>query len=166
MRRQSHTNQSTHAGFFFPHLTLGKNRPLDADELDFLDSLEAKKRKVEDSRRMEEETELLEFQLAREQALQTKAAHSSSSLHHMKQKQHTQAHHPNKKSKNTARSMMIRVKPKVKVAPVLPAKREPEAETEPARKNKAQDQSSEGVTVTGGAGLSLLADYGSESDSD
>ena len=46
----------------------GKNRPLDADEIAFLESVETKKRKIEETRKAEEETEVLAFQLAREQA--------------------------------------------------------------------------------------------------
>jgi len=133
----------------------GKNRPLDADELDFLDSVEAKKRKAEDSRRVEEETELLEFQLAREQALQTR----SSSLQPPHKAKQT-LHHPSKKTKKAASSsMMIRVKPKVKVAPAVQAK--PKLpEPEPAALEKQADD--EGAA---GAGLgSLVADYGSDSD--
>jgi hypothetical protein len=126
----------------------GKNRPLDADELDFLDSVEAKKRKAEDSRRVEEETELLEFQLAREQALQTR----SSSLQPPPKAKQTPLHHPSKKSKKAASSsMMIRVKPKAKVSPAVQAKPKL-TEPEPAALEKKP------------AGLSLVADYGSDSD--
>lgn len=48
----------------------GKNRPLDADEVEFLESVEAKRRKVEEGRRAEEEAQVLAFQLAREQVVQ------------------------------------------------------------------------------------------------
>ena len=54
-----------------PSLLLsGKNRPLDADEVEFLESVEAKRRKVEEGRRAEEEAQVLAFQLAREQVVQ------------------------------------------------------------------------------------------------
>ncbi|UPQ97165.1 N-terminal domain of NEFA-interacting nuclear protein NIP30-domain-containing protein [Chloropicon primus] len=113
----------------------GKNRPLDADELEFLESVEAKKRKVEDSRKAEEETELLAFQLAREQA--------------------TTTHEGPKKTTSSATakpSLQRQRKPQsiLRVKPVVV----PRKEVEGKRKQDA------GVA----SGLSLLGDYGSDSD--
>ena len=102
----------------------GSNKPLDADEMDFLESVELKRRKIADTRKAEEETELLAFQLAREQMQQkTKPAAKASQ----------QERKPSAAKKPPL--AILRVKPKPKAQP----------------KPKAEEE--EGKGIGGGLGL-------------
>ena len=129
-------------------LKQGKNRPLDADEIEFLEEVEAKKRKIEDVRRVQEETELLEFQLAREQR-QTLPMGGKPI-----QKEKKAFTSQKGSAKPTSK---IKVKPKILIRPAVGMVKKPEIvpESKSAAEEKAPAADS----------LGLLADYGS-SDSD
>lgn len=120
----------------------GKNRPLDADEIAFLESVETKKRKIEETRKAEEETEVLAFQLAREQAAARSGPRARA----------TSAKPPAERRQRPTKSSagcLLRVKPKV---PPRETNAEEEGDEEPVKEPAAW------------TGLSLVGDYESDSD--
>ncbi len=119
----------------------GQYRPLDEDEAAFLDDVEAKRRKVEDSRRAEEQNELLAFQLAREEAREQPSVLPSAPKPAGQSK--PQARQQKGKPKKAAALLRVKVQPKA----------QPKAAPKPAPEPEANP-------------LGSLVPYGSDSDSD
>jgi len=121
-------------------MKVGKNRPLDEDEMQFLDSVYKSESAREQAKQEEERTELAAFQLAQLEAQTKEAADAPPEVHKPRPK-------PAVKKAVEKKNPIIRA--------VIKKKCHNEREEAPSEKRQKTEE---------GPGLAGLADYGSDSD--